>query len=386
MYSCTRSCLAATVVLYGLLASLPMASAQTNRQAKHRIEVVFCLDTTASMKGLLNLARKKIWTISNQIVAGKPTPELRVGLVAYRDLGDVKKSYVTKTFPLTSELLSVYQSLLELEAAGGGDHPESVNQALHEAVHKMKWTKGKNVLRIIFLVGDAPPHMDYKDDVKYPKTCEIAAKRGIIINTVQCGIHPVTAKHWKAISTLAKGSYVQIGHDGGADQSQPTPYDEKLATINRELTKSTLPFGNRRMRLQAEAKRQALMNLPRAQAAERSGYVGRSRRAASYDLLQAINDGKFKLSELRKSDLPPELQKLNPKAQERYLKELEKKRNKLLKDAYKLDQKRRAYIRDKEAEKIRRGDLGTFDREVLKILQRQAKRIDVKYPAVKSKK
>ena len=62
-----------------------------------------------------------------------------------------------------------------------------MNQALNEAVTKFKWSEDKETLKIIFLVGDAPPHMDYTDDVKYPDTCKLAAEKGIFINTVQCG-------------------------------------------------------------------------------------------------------------------------------------------------------------------------------------------------------
>ena len=50
-----------------------------------QIEVVFCLDTTGSMGGLIEAAKQKIWSISNQIANGKPTPELKIGLVAFRD-------------------------------------------------------------------------------------------------------------------------------------------------------------------------------------------------------------------------------------------------------------------------------------------------------------
>src|SRR4051794_27940965 len=62
------------------------------------VEVVFCLDTTGSMKGLIHAAKQKIWAICNQISTGTPTPHVKVGLVAYRDRGD---AYVTKVFDLT---------------------------------------------------------------------------------------------------------------------------------------------------------------------------------------------------------------------------------------------------------------------------------------------
>src|SRR5262249_42420941 len=150
------------------------ADSKPAAQKPPKIEVVFCLDTTGSMGGLIEGAKEKIWAISNQIASGKPTPDLKIGLVAYRDRGD---EYVTKVIDLTDDLDAIYGHLKGFKAVGGGDEPESVNQALHDAVNKIKWSKDKQTLRIIFLVGDAPPHMDYKDDVKYPDTCKRAAER-----------------------------------------------------------------------------------------------------------------------------------------------------------------------------------------------------------------
>src|SRR4051794_21158826 len=174
---------AALVALAGL--ALPAVSADKPAPAKKpKVEVVFCLDTTGSMGGLIDGAKAKIWSICNQIASGKPTPDLKVGLVAYRDKGD---AYVTKVFELSSDLDAIHAELKKFQAQGGGDTPEHVNQALHDAVHKVKWSEDKKTLKIIFLVGDAPPHMDYTDDVKYPETCKKATEKGIIINTVLCG-------------------------------------------------------------------------------------------------------------------------------------------------------------------------------------------------------
>src|SRR3954463_14005835 len=195
---------------------------------KPQVEVVFCLDTTGSMGGLIEGAKQKIWAISNQIANGKPTPLLKVGLVAYRDKGD---AYVTKVFDLSDDLDAVHATLKGFRAEGGGDAPESVNQALADAVDKIKWGTDKSTLRLIFLVGDAPPHMDYPDDVKYPETCKLAVRNDIIINTVQCGNHPETKKYWVDICRLAEGSYVQIDAAGGPVVVIETPFDKELAKI-----------------------------------------------------------------------------------------------------------------------------------------------------------
>ncbi|MDP7033816.1 MAG: vWA domain-containing protein, partial [Planctomycetota bacterium] len=125
------------------------------------IEVAFVLDTTGSMGGLLDGAKKKIWSIVNRIASAKPSPRVKLALVAYRDKGD---AYVTKRTDLTEDIDAVFADLMALTAGGGGDHPEHVNQALHEAVSRLSWSQAKRTYRVLFLVGDAPPH-EYKDDV-----------------------------------------------------------------------------------------------------------------------------------------------------------------------------------------------------------------------------
>ena len=52
-----------------------------------RIEVAFVLDTTGSMSGLLEGAKAKVWSIANQLATGQPKPDVRIGLVGYRDRG-----------------------------------------------------------------------------------------------------------------------------------------------------------------------------------------------------------------------------------------------------------------------------------------------------------
>ena len=92
------------------------------------------------MGGLIEGAKEKIWSIANDIVKGKPAPDVKIGLVTYRDRGD---EYVTRRFDLTGDIDSVFQNLQSIHADGGGDDPESVNQALHEAVTKLAWTPAR---------------------------------------------------------------------------------------------------------------------------------------------------------------------------------------------------------------------------------------------------
>jgi Mg-chelatase subunit ChlD len=370
----------AALAILGALAVSALAAEDKAeaRKPKPKIEVVFCLDTTGSMGGLIEGAKQKIWSISNQIAGGKPTPELKIGLVAYRDRGD---AYITRITDLTDDLDAIHGKLREFQAQGGGDGPESVNQALDDAVNKIKWSNDKKTLRIIFLVGDAPPHMDYADDVKYQVTCKKACEKSIIINTIQCGGDGECQKHWKEICKLAEGSYAQIAQTGGV-VAVATPFDKELAEINSELAKTTLVYGGRRMKEAGEAKREAARALPAPAAADRAGFAAKDGKAAAYDLLDAVKSGKANLDKLKKDELPSEMQKMSPKEQKEYLDKLDKRRTELNKKALELDKKRGEYIKEelaKRAKKEGKDGKDSFDNQVLESLRKQAKKHKIDY-------
>jgi Mg-chelatase subunit ChlD len=353
------------------LVTLGRADVPVQKPARPEVEVVFCLDTTGSMGGLINAAKQKIWAISNQIASGKPTPRVKIGLVAFRDRGD---AYITKVIDLTEDLDAIHTQLMGFQAQGGGDFPESVNQALNEAVTKITWSKDKKTLKMIFLVGDAPPHMDYPDDVKYPDTCKLAVTNDIIINTVQCGNHAETKKYWQEICRLAEGSYVQIDEKGGPIVSVATPFDADLAKINTEISKTTLVYGNKGAQMAGESKKASNAALAPAAAADRAAFHARNGAGTSYDLLSNIQKGTVKLESLKKDELPPELQKLTLDEQKAYLKKVETERKELSEKALDLDKKRNAFIVKKQAEDTRNRAADGFDNQVLQILQRQATR------------
>jgi Mg-chelatase subunit ChlD len=78
-----------------------------------KIEVVFVLDTTGSMSGLINAAKEKIWSLANTMASAQTAPDIKMGLVAYRDRGD---AYITQSVALSSDLDSMYASLMDFQA------------------------------------------------------------------------------------------------------------------------------------------------------------------------------------------------------------------------------------------------------------------------------
>jgi Mg-chelatase subunit ChlD len=146
-----------------------------------RLDVVFLLDATGSMGDEIDAVKEKIRDMIAQVVAGEPQPDVRLGLVAYRDRGD---EYVTRIYPLTRDIDQVVANLDLVTAAGGGDTPESLNEALHVVLHDLEWDASPGVSRLVFLIADAPPHLDYPEDFDYLEEAQMARELGIAVHTI----------------------------------------------------------------------------------------------------------------------------------------------------------------------------------------------------------
>jgi uncharacterized protein YegL len=170
-------------------------------QAPPRIDVVFALDATGSMGDEISVVKDKVAAMMSQIQSGNPKPDVRFGLVAYRDHGD---AYVTKTYPLTANVQSIQASLQEVQAAGGGDTPEAVGEGLLASVEEMNWDQDAQTTRMIFLIGDAGPH----DRHLYRQALQSAQKKQIQVNAWGCsGLQGGGQQEFQEIATLGGGQF-----------------------------------------------------------------------------------------------------------------------------------------------------------------------------------
>lgn len=378
MKSIFRKAIATPISILVLIAGIGAVPARA-ADVTPKIEVAFVLDTTGSMGQLIGGAKRKIWTIARQIVSGRPTPAIKLGLVGYRDRGD---EYVTKVFDMSDDLDAVYGHLMEFQVGGGGDTPESVNQALNEAVTKISWSKDPNSLKIIFLVGDAPPHMDYADDVKYPETVRLAKEAGIIIITVQCGPYEPTTTAWKDIAALAGGGFVQIDQSGGMTATS-TPVDSELARIGAELTKTVVPYGNAARQSEVRSKgdraeaaavdRLAYLNIDRAEFGAKVVVTGEG------ELIWDVVNRKVKLEEIPDADLPVQLKPMTLEARKDFVDQQFTKRKELQIKVDELSTKRDSFVKA-EMEKLVASGLGdSFDAKVAEMIQALALQRGIKY-------
>jgi len=314
------------------------------------------------------------------MASAQPTPEIRVGLVAFRDRGD---QYVTRVVDLSADLDSVYATLMEFQADGGGDTPESVNAALHDAVHDMSWSDAQQAYRVIFLVGDAPPHMDY-NEVQYPAIVAAAREKGIVVNTIQCGEDSVTVEPWSAIAHLGGGDFLQVEQSGGA-VAFDSPFDAQIAELSAKLDATRLYFGSEdekaRMRDKVAATDKLHDGASPATLARRgvfnAGDGGRANLLGEKELVSAVVTGAVSLDEIDNEALPEELRPMAPAEQAEHVAKLARERADIQRQIVALADDRNAYIEKKVEEAGGLDD--SLDQKLYDVVSRQAAEAGLEY-------
>ncbi|MBK8093921.1 MAG: VWA domain-containing protein [Verrucomicrobiaceae bacterium] len=350
--------------------------AQKPTQAQKRVEVCFVLDTTGSMSGLIEGAKQKIWSIANDIISAKPKPQVRFGLVGYRDRGD---AYVTRPVALTDDLDALYADLQKFRADGGGDTPESVSEALHEAVSSMQWSDDPDTFRVVYLVGDAPPQQ-YADGKHWPKVCKKAGKKDILINTIQCGNIAGTAEVWKAIASSAGGAFAVIPQDGNM-QHIAAPQDKELMELNIKIGATLIPCGTESMRQGVLSKQSAAEAAAPAANASRLAFNWKSAKTVqgTGELIDAIKEGKKKLEEVKADELPENLRKLSPEDLKAHVAKQQAEREAIQKRIADLVKARDAHILAERQKLAASGKTDSFDEQVTQTLHSQASSKNIRW-------
>jgi len=372
--------LAAVTYYPQLMAKNIDTEVQRHITTKPRIDVVFVLDTTGSMGGLIQTAKEKIWSIATTMASAQQAPEIRIGLVAYRDRGD---AYVTRVVDLSSDLDSVYATLMDFQADGGGDGPESVNKALYDAVHNISWSEQDQAYQVIFLVGDAPPHMDY-NEVRYPEIIAAATNKGIVVNTIQCGDMPMTVEPWSQIAALSNGEFFQVEQAGGAVAFN-TPFDEKIAELSAELDSTRLYYGSEedkdRMKEKVAATEKMHAGLSAASRARRAEFNasegGKTNLLGENELVSAVADGRVALDDLDAEALPASLRAMAPEEQVAYVAATAEKRESLQRQIRELSEERGDYIAKKVDEAG--GMKASLDQKLYDAVKDQASEAGLEY-------
>jgi len=236
------------------------------------------------------------------------------------------------------------------------------------------------VLKVIFLVGDAPPHMDYPQDIKYAVTCEQAAKANIIINTIQCGKMAATTPVWKEIAAKAEGKFNQILQDGGV-LAMTTPFDKEIAECNVALGHTVCFYGDARAQRFAASKLRTATTASGEAAADRLEFLSKAKKDSEAsaevitgggDLTALLANKKITLKDIDEKKLPENVRKMKPKEREAYFAKQLKEREKAQAQLADLLKKRNAFIAKETARLKKEGKLKGFDAQVQNLIREQA--------------
>lgn len=152
-------------------------SEHLEKLALQPLDLAIVIDCTASMSGEIADAQGGVDDLMRFV--GDVAGGIRVGVAGYRDR---REKFEKIGWDFTSSIEAARGNLWRLNAEGGGDRPELVDQGLKLAYERFSWNPARR--GVLILVGDAPPHPGWG------KACvdlaRAARNRGVTTHVVGC--------------------------------------------------------------------------------------------------------------------------------------------------------------------------------------------------------
>lgn len=320
-----------------------VAAAEVDRP---RIQIALLLDTSSSMDGLIDQARRHLWSVVNALDTATfqgARPQLEIAIFEYGNTtANPADGWSRRVVPFSSELDLVSEGLFGLTTHGGEEH---AGQTIGRAIDELKWQDGSNVLRVLYVAGneefDQGP-IDYRDAIAR------ARARGIVVNTVNCVGLGGADLGWAEAAELGGGKALQIDQDATAVEHH-APQDADILRLGQELNSTYIGYGVDGSRgvsnLQVQDQntiQTGLQSSVERTLSKSSGYY----RNPTWDLVDAIEDGSTSYAKLESEDLPTELQALTPAQLQERVEDKAEERRELKAKLAKLRAEREAHLAD----------------------------------------
>lgn len=355
-----------------VLAAIPTADAsKTTSEARPIVQLAILLDTSGSMEGLIEQAKGQLWKIVNEFISARQNgkvPEVQVALFEYgKSTLPAAEGYIRMIQPLSNDLDKISEELFALKTDGGDEY---CGWVIREAVKRLGWSESPEVYRAIFIAGNEP---FTQGEVSYSEACKSAVAKGIVVNTIHCGSSQDGIKtKWQDGALLADGKFMTI------DQNQAivhfeAPQDSEILRLSEALNSTYVAYGSvgrESLARQSVQDGNALALAPQGAAVNRALVKASSNyRNSNWDLVDAFKEKNVKLEELKKDDLPSELQKMNLNEQKVFLEKKAAERSELQTKINQLNEERNKYVAEK-----RKGSASTntLDAAIATVVREQA--------------
>ncbi len=182
-----------------------------------KFDLLLTVDTTGSMGDELGYLQSELRSIIARIKSNNPQLDIRIGLLAYRDIGD---EYVTRRFAFSRDIDSLQAALAAQRADGGGDYPEAVDRALAESVSAFDWRA--DAVKAMLFVADAPPH---DDRMAASWTSAMAARAGgiHIVPVGASGVADDAQYLMRSMAAVTQSRYIFLTDDSGVGLPHEDP-------------------------------------------------------------------------------------------------------------------------------------------------------------------
>jgi hypothetical protein len=369
----TKSASCATVLAVFLASLIPALAAEPKQAPQPLVQIAILLDTSGSMSGLIEQAKGQLWKIVNQFIYARQKglrPDLQVALFEYgKSSLSSDSGWIRLIQPFTNDLDKISEELFALQTDGGEEY---CGWVIKNAVEGLAWSPSRDVYKAIFIAGNEP---FTQGPVHYADSCKGAIAKGIVVNTIHCGEQAAGINtKWQDGALLADGKYMVIDQNRAVVHFE-APQDKDIAKLGEELNKTYLAFG--------AAGREGLM---RQMVQDANGFALAAQGAAvnralckasanysngGWDLVDACSDAKFKLAELKKEELPPEMQKMTDPERRAYVAAKAKEREKIQTEINRLNAERIKYVTEKTKQQP---GANTLDAVMIATIREQAAR------------
>ncbi|HYH99426.1 vWA domain-containing protein [Hyalangium sp.] len=336
-----------------------------------RVQIALLLDTSSSMDGLIDQARRQLWTVVNTFAKarrGSQLAQLEIALYEYgKSSLSAEGGYIRQILPFSTDLDKVSEELFSLKTNGGDEY---CGMVIQKATRNLEWSKAQGDLKLIYIAGNEP---FTQGSVSYQSAIADATERGITVNTVHCGsAQEGSSTGWAAAAKLAKGQSLNIDQNRAVAHIA-APQDDEIAKLGRELNKTYLGYG----RKGAEAKQRQEAQDTNAAASAGSATTRAVSKASrlydnsGWDLVDGAKKGAVKLDEMKDEDLPAELKGKSAGERQAFVDAKAKERADIQSRIQKLQGEREKFVAEKRKSEASSG-AGSLDKAIIESAGKQA--------------